>query len=464
MNIKTFKGGYKFRHFEGRPKDILKTASLPKRVVIPLLQGFGLPLKAEINLGDEVFAGQILARNDNILSSPIHSSINGRVTSIEKKNYLGRETVFVTIEGDGSHDIRQFEGLKPDMENLSGEEINKLLYLAGITALDRNGIPTKFKSSSIDPEKVDHIIVNATDSDVYNINPEVIFGGDMTNSLFKGLAILKILMPNSKIHLVVGREKKQIFNSVPDWLNIIPVISKYPQGMSEMLMITALGRSFPYGTSPADIGVVTLSINTVLLVFETITKGTPLIEKNVALCGPGFKENFYLKTRIGTPIKDAIQVYLTHPDNNIILNNLLTGRLLEDQSEPVGKSLDKLIAFSDDKKRKLFAFIRPGLRDDSYSRSFLSSIFPFNRRVSNNKHGEERPCIQCGYCFHVCPAGINPTLIDRHLKVCIDETLLRYKINDCIECNLCSYVCPSKIPLAKNIKEGKLRIIDSCIY
>ncbi len=112
----------------------------------------------------------------------------------------------------------------------------------------------------------------------------------------------------------------------------------------------------------------------------------------------------------------------------------------------------------------MFAFVRPGPRKDSYSRTFLSLLLgseKITKRCETNLRGEERPCISCNYCVEVCPVSIMPHLLFRHVeRDIIDEALLKYGIFDCIECNLCSYVCPSKITLGQWIKDGKAKLID----
>jgi Na+-transporting NADH:ubiquinone oxidoreductase subunit NqrA len=110
----------------------------------------------------------------------------------------------------------------------------------------------------------------------------------------------------------------------------------------------------------------------------------------------------------------------------------------------------------DNRKREFLAFIRPGFRRDSYSRTFMSNFLPsIQKTFDTNMHGEERPCISCNYCEEVCPVSIIPHILSKYVKRSIvDETLANLHIYDCVQCGLCSYVCPSKIPLAQHIKEG----------
>ena len=88
---------------------------------------------------------------------------------------------------------------------------------------------------------------------------------------------------------------------------------------------------------------------------------------------------------------------------------------------------------------------------------FLPGVKKF---ADTNVHGEERPCISCGFCEEACPVRIIPHLLSKYVKrSIIDETLMNYNIFNCIECGLCSFVCPSKIPLLKHMKEGHEKLI-----
>jgi Na(+)-translocating NADH:ubiquinone oxidoreductase A subunit len=258
---------------------------------------------------------------------------------------------------------------------------------------------------------------------------------------------------------LIERIKKLTINF--DNFEIYPVVAKYPQGYDEILVPTLVGKKFPYGYSAANIGVIVLNIQAVMHVFEAVTEGKPLIERTLALCGPAFKQALHLRVRVGAPLDFVLAGRLISPPARVVLNSLLTGFELKDLSLPVDRTFSQLIAVSEKTERQFMAFLRAGASSDSHSNTFVSDFLMTRKTLDTNCHGEERPCIQCGYCLEVCPVKIIPTLLDRYQKLSINETLMRYGIFNCIDCNLCSYVCPSKIPLAANIKEAKAKLIDS---
>lgn len=66
------------------------------------------------------------------------------------------------------------------------------------------------------------------------------------------------------------------------------------------------------------------------------------------------------------------------------------------------------------------------------------------------------PCIKCGKCIEVCPAGILPVLIMENRDK--EETLKNLNPEKCIECGLCSYICPSKIEVREFVRIAKEKV------
>lgn len=471
-NIRTFKGGYKFKNFEGIPKDALEIPDIPLKVTIPLRQGFGCECDCLTGVGEKVSAGQIIGNSEKGISSPVHSTINGIVREIKRVNYFKRDCLMVTIEGDSTPEYQKVPGHSLNWQNLSDEELEKTLYLSGVTALDREGIPTRFRSSIIKPQDVKSLIIHGVDSEPYNISHAVLLQGKNTFNLVEGIKILHRIMAKARVYLALNSGNKKILEEILkltcglDWLEVSPLEPKYPQGYDEILVPTLLGEDFPYGYSAANIGIVILNFQVVLQAYEAVAEGKPFIERAIALCGPAFKEPTHIKARIGTALKDIVSARIKSGITpRYILNGLLTGALLNDLSLPIEKTYSRIIALPENKKREFISFMRPGFKSDSYSNAFLAKFLPGAKKsCDTNSHGEQRPCISCGYCEDVCPVGIIPHLLSRHVqRNIVDETLMNLRIFNCIECGLCSYVCPSKIALAKHIKDGQDRLtIQGC--
>ena len=412
--------------------------------------------------GEYVKAGQVIGGDDDSISSPVHSTVNGVVEEIATLEYPEGKIPVVVVRSDGTSDWQSLKSGDADWADLSKEALGEIIYLSGAASLDREGIPTGHKSSSVPPDQIQHIIIRGVDSETYNPSINLMLSGDRISHFVQGLSILKKVMPSAGLHLALNTHNRQLIGRIIpliegyEWIDVFRLKPKYPQEFDEVIIPTILNQTLPSGGSAAQMGVVVLSVQTILHVYEAVVEGKPVMERIVALAGTGFREACHARVRIGAPLEHLIGDRIDADSGvRLVLNSLLTGENISDLSLPVDRRFTSVIALPEEKERQFFAFLRPGFRKDSYSRTF----FPvFSKQCGTNLHGEERPCISCGYCDEVCPAKILPHLIYRHIeRDAVDETL-NLRIFDCIECNLCDYVCPSKLPLAGFIKEGKKKL------
>lgn len=456
--LRTFKGGFKFKNYPGQAKPILLFAGLPSRIFISLAKNSSAEVKPLVKKGDIVFAGQIIGRDDANILSPAYSSVNGIVEDIKLPTDPQKENPVIVIRSsDTSQQIRPLGGCLSSWQKLNPEKIKELIFLSGALAL-----PVDFS------KKITQIIIQETAAEPYNHSLDLILEGKNTLNFIEGINILKKIMPSAQVHLAISRQNKRIISEIHkltahlDWLDVCIAESKYPQGSPQLLLPAMLKKKIPHGSSPADIGVALLQAEEVIAVYEAVTSGKPFIEKIVALSGPCFKENIHLKVRLGAPLNEILEGRLkTDEPVRLVLNSLLIGQELKGMISPVDKTYSQIIAIADNREREFLAFLRPGSRRDSYSGAFLAHWLPWVKKsVDTNQHGEERPCISCGYCQEICPAKIIPHLLARYVrKEIIDEALISYEIFNCVECGLCSFVCPSKIHLLKHIQEGQKKLL-----
>jgi electron transport complex protein RnfC len=73
----------------------------------------------------------------------------------------------------------------------------------------------------------------------------------------------------------------------------------------------------------------------------------------------------------------------------------------------------------------------------------------------------EYPCIRCGDCASVCPAGLLPQQLLRAALADAHDTLRQLGVRDCIDCGLCDYVCPSQIALAQRFRDARRRLHET---
>jgi len=187
---------------------------------------------------------------------------------------------------------------------------------------------------------------------------------------------------------------------------------------------------YPIGYPSANIGVIMMEPHRITQLYH-LDKEKKLISHSwVALAGPGWKENLILNLPLGTSISELTHHYLNEGMQvRLIKNSIITGQVLS-KEDVLDKDTSLLIAIPED--------IKGG------------------QGINTGLNGPIRACISCGQCQNVCPVGLIPHLLHKHVEQeLINERLADLRIFDCIECNLCNYGCPSKIDLVGSIIKGK---------
>lgn len=177
------------------------------------------------------------------------------------------------------------------------------------------------------------------------------------------------------------------------------------------------------------------------------------VERIVAVGGPRSRRRKHVATRAGAPVGDLIG------DVDIEGLRLVAGGVFAGY----GAGLDAYLGFYETAitlmpagdPKDLFGFVLPGYRKASRSRAFLSVFNPGPMVLECDMNGEDRACINCGYCPRVCPVDILPQFLFKAVQADEIEEALALGLLDCVECGLCSFVCPSKIEITDILKKAK---------
>ena len=461
-------GGYEFKQFKGQPSTELVVLKLPEHLFVPLGR-VDLGVKPLVRTGDSVKAGQIIWQDNMSISSPVHSPVDGVIESVQKMDSSEGQINVVKITSTAADTYEKVPGFTSEWKNLTNNELEKVIYLSGTSSLGSGGIPTEFGTSVIKPADVKHIIVHATDAEIYNPDISLFLKDDGVKKFTEGLSILSKIMDKAYVHVAMSTNTSTWFqvidNAVSDDLSILfhKTKPKYPQNHDSVLVKTVLDMDLPAGYKGVNKGVVILGIQDVCQVYEAVVEGKPLIERVVALGGPVFNDNLHLSLKIGTLVSDlsAGRLLLDDKDDIRFINNsVLSGEIIGFDS-PIDKNSEVLIALEERRGQDLMFFTKPGFNKDSFSNTFLAKVFPFKKYTSTNLNGEQRACLSCGFCQDVCPAEILPNILFPYVeRDRLDETAVQYGIFKCIDCNLCTYVCTAKIPIAAYLKEGKKKLIE----
>lgn len=193
----------------------------------------------------------------------------------------------------------------------------------------------------------------------------------------------------------------------------------------------------------------------VLAIDQALTGRQPLLERRIALGGPGVAEPVHLRAPLGYPLDMLLAGRVAGGPQRVIDGGILNGEATGPRQLGIGVETTGLTVLSEPTRRELFGFVRTGLDRISYSNCFLSALRPrYEEPLTTAMRGEHRPCIGCGFCEEVCPAGIMPHWIHKLAYQDALEEINRSGSHLCVACGLCSYVCPSKLDLRQEILDA----------
>jgi len=417
----------------------IQAGPIPLEIVLPLSQHIGAPSKVLVEVGQKVLKGEMVASADGFISANVHASTSGVIKAIENRAIVHPSSMnapCIIIEPDQNdtwverYPITNFSELSP-------QDLVAKIQKAGITGMGGAGFPTHVKY----PNKTDNIetlIINATECEPYITSDDRLMR-ERADNIITGIQICQTIL-NPK-HVFIGIEDNkpeaiEALNSAiskSDCENVSVKVfpTKYPSGGEKQLIYILTGKEVPKGGLPSQIGIVCQNIGTVNAIFNAIIKDEPLISRITTVTGDSAGELGNYEILIGTPI-DALLSHVKWNEKKaerVIIGGPMMGFTADNLSAPLIKNANCLLV---PKKKEL------------------------------PKQNPANPCIRCGQCEQVCPAGLLPQQLHWYAKNDDFEKAKLSNIADCIECGACSFVCPSQIPLVQFYRyaKGKIREED----
>lgn len=435
MKRKTFKGGA--HPYDGKkmsrdcPIEILNPGDT---LVYPLSQHIGAMAKPLVKAGDRVLVGQKIAEKGGFISANIHSSVSGTVKAIEKRLVAtGGMVDSIIVENDGMYEEAApiFSG-NPD--ELSKDEIIKIIEEAGIVGMGGAGFPTNVKLSPKNADIIDSIIVNGAECEPY-LTSDYRRMVEQTDKLVKGLKIVLKIFPDAKGYFGIEDNKPEAIEALlkatenEDRIEVVPLKTKYPQGGERSMIYAVTGRKINSKMLPADVGCIVHNVDTFYAIYNAVYNGKPLIERIVTITGDAVSTPKNFQVRIGTSFRELIDAaggFTTEPEK-IISGGPMMGFSFFNIDVPVVKGSSSLLAF---------------IKDD----------------VS---HEEPSACIRCGRCAAACPEHLLPMKLAALAGQNEPEEFKKLGGMECVECGCCSYVCPAKRQVTQSVRSMKKLIIAS---
>jgi len=400
----------------------------PKTAVVSILQHAGVPNVPLVSVGDNVAIGQKIGDSKERLSAPVHSPISGKVVKI---GYTCNpcyeacpQAIFIENDGKKLKDKTLQPISESELKDVSNEFLIERIREAGIVGLGGAAFPTHFKLSLPPGKPIKHLVVNASEGEIYDTCDERLII-EKTSNILKGVKVIRKVLGSPEVVIATKSNKieaveklKEVFSKEPN-TRIVARPFTYEQGDAGLLQKALFDWEVPAGKRSYEMGVIVQNVATINAVAKAVFEGEPLISRVTTLAGD-IEEPKNLLVKIGTLVSDILDHFKVDPEDirKVVLGGVLMGYSTPTTETPVIKRTSSIIVFSKSKYK------------------------PVKRRTE---------CIRCSRCISACPVRLYPVLIFNAIDKGNLEKASRLYIKDCIACGICSYVCPSGIPLAETI-------------
>jgi electron transport complex protein RnfC len=409
---------------------------IPKAATVFIHQNLGAPPVCQVNKGDTVKVGSLLAKAESFICANVHAPVSGKVTHVEDvadSSYFKKTAIVIEVEGDEwEPTIDRSPEIVKEIK-LSKQEIIQRIKDCGIVGLGGACFPTHVKYMLPEGKTAEYLIINAAECEPYlTIDHRIML--ERAEECLIGINALLIASGAEKAKIGIENNKKdaikhlkEVARQYPD-IEIVPLSVKYPQGAEKQLIKALINREVPDGQLPLTVGAIVSNIDTCFAVYEAVQKNKPLIETYMTVTGKKVLHPKNFKVRIGTPIIDILHaVGIPEHTGKIIAGGPMMGKAISNPHFFAVKALSGLL-----------------LLDEKES-----------------KRGETEPCIRCGKCIYGCPQGLQPCLLaplsgNKRFEECESNGVL-----NCCECGSCSFICPANRPLLDNIRVAKSTVMAS---
>ncbi|MBP2028114.1 electron transport complex protein RnfC [Acetoanaerobium pronyense] len=434
MKLLTFKGGVHPSHNKEATEHLpLEKANSPKVVYISMSQHIGAPCSPLVKVGDEVKVGQRIGEPQGFVSSPVHSSVSGKVKAIKMMTSPGGQmTQCVVIENDFTDEI--FEEIKPygKFEDLSSSAILEIVKNSGLVGMGGATFPTAVKLSPPKEKPIDTIILNGAECEPY-LTADHRLMLETPEDVVEGLLAIMKALNVTKGYIGIEDNKPDCIKAVSKaaegkaGVEVVGLRTKYPQGAEKQLIYACTKREVPSGGLPMDVGVVVNNVATAAQLAKTIRTGMPLIDRICTVTGSAVKNPKNLLIKIGTLYNEIIEECggFSTPPYKVISGGPMMGISQFTLEVPSNKGSSGILCVTEDE-------VKPK---------------------------ETQNCMRCAKCVNICPAGLQPLFISAYSLNDDYEKAASYRALDCIECGSCSFICPSGRPLLQSIRVAKKEIL-----
>ncbi|MEE2923398.1 MAG: NADH:ubiquinone reductase (Na(+)-transporting) subunit A [bacterium] len=434
-----FRGGYNLK-IGGRPEQNLEQMlDIPDTIAVKAQDVPGLKALVKVREGDKVKSGDVLWVHKPDHRIQFVSPWNGTVQEIKR----GKRRVLIEIilKLDKKQDFGKFGTINPD----SASEQDFVNYLL------KTGMWPFFKSMPFnvmaDPEQRPRdIYIVTTDLEPHCPDLNYVLAGK-EQKLQQGVKLLRLL---TRGNIFVSQCKTSTpgpnWNAVED-VRVVEIQPTFPAGNPAVI-------SFHVAPLRRNECAWTINAQDLLALVDLTESGKWNPARIMTVAGSLAKRRRYIETYLGSSVSHILNVDVEEGEKTYLSGGVFGG--IETQEDGyLGFASTSLHVLPTGSQREFLRFVWPGLDKYSFSRTFLSSLFPQDEyKMTTSFQGEDRACIQCGHCEEVCPIDIKPQFLFKAVMASDYDEAEGLGLKDCAECGLCTYVCPSKIDLSGIIHDG----------
>ena len=433
------KKGYKTK-IAGGPSPEVEPLEKPEQVaLLPEKIPFVKP-RLKVKIGDKVKVGTPIfedKRNPNLI---FLSPGGGKITTIELGPRRVIKKVVVALDEDEAYETFPMI-TEAQLETIERKTLVETIMTGGLWPLFRE-LPFR---DVADPDVLPPCIIVSLDAnEPFQPVPEAYLKGNI--SLFEfGIKILQKLSQN----LIISTSADNSY--VIEQLNshVTHVCQGVYPAEDPGVVLYHIKRT------PAENQTWFINGQDLLLVAMLLGTGKYPVARTVALGGTRARGKKHFYTRIGVPLGHLTQGRSMNTDNSrYIVGGIFRG-YSDEKDSYMGFYETSLALIPEGNEKEFLGFARAGFNKPSRSRAFLSYFNKSLMPMDCNCHGEERACVNCGFCTEICPVDILPQFTYKCILSDEIEEALAHGMLDCVECGLCTYVCPSKIELCDVIKNTK---------
>ena len=436
-----FPGGIKLKDQYEALDTGVKKLPIPPRLIVPLSQHIGIPATPVVSPGDKVLKGQIIGHCgvqgcDTSMGAPIHAPSSGTVAAIEEQPIPHPSQLnmcSIIIDTDGKDQWFEAAGTERSCEKMRPDQLRHIIAHAGIVGLGGAGFPAHMK---LRPDKINTLIINgiecepeiSCDDALMQSDPKaIVIGARILAYALSGIERCIIAVEDNKPDAYEALQAALNFKDPDSYfiaahhIEVVKVPTVYPSGGEQQLIRVVTGTRVARQVLPLEYGIVVHNVATTAAIYNAVKKSRPLLSRIVTVTGDAVKQPQNCEVLLGTPMHFVLDACETAANlKRLIMGGPMMGIALSHDKLPVIKTTNCLIA-----------------------------------STQSLEDSQRMPCIRCGSCEQVCPAGLLPQQLYWYARSKDLDKSEQYHIMDCIECGACAYVCPSKLPLVHFYRYAK---------